>query len=69
MSKMLKVEDHVYDQLENLKVGHQTFSQVIEGILKARETMLGAISVLEGQLQYREWQRKKFLDKVATREE
>jgi len=63
---MLKIENEVYSQLENLKVGRQTFSEVIEGILKAREKMLEALNVLEGALQFREWQRQRFLERVSA---
>jgi len=58
MSKMLKVNDQVYSQLEALKVGHQTFSDVILELLTARLRIFELINVLEGQLKYREWQQR-----------
>lgn len=58
MSKVIKVEDTVYNQLDNLRVGRQTFSDVIDEMLTARLRMLEAINVLEGSLRFREWQRQ-----------
>lgn len=58
MSKMLKVNDQVYNQLDQLKVGHQTFSNVIGELLTARLKVFELINVLEGQLKYREWQQQ-----------
>ena len=58
MSKVIKVEDAIYQSLEQLKVGRQTFSDVILELLKSRLKMLEAMSTLEGQLKYREWQRE-----------
>lgn len=57
MSKILRVDEKVYDELNRLRVGHQTFSDVISEMLKARLRMLELMNVLEGQLKFREWQR------------
>ncbi len=65
MSKAIKVEDHIYDSLDLLRVGRMTFSDVIMELLKARLTILEAMSRLEGQLKYREWQREQ-LDKPSA---
>lgn len=58
MSKMLKVNDQVYQELDDLKVGHQTFSDVIKELLAARLKTFEFINMLEGQLKYREWQQQ-----------
>jgi len=64
MSKAIKVEDHVYNSLNQLRVGRQTFSDVIEDLLKSRLHILEAMDALEGQLKFREWQRGE-LEKLA----
>lgn len=58
MSKVIKVENHIYTALDQLRVGRQTFSDVIEELLKSRLKILEAMSALEGQLKFREWQRE-----------
>lgn len=58
MSRPIKVEDHIYEELDRLKVGRQTFSDVIQELLKARIEMLKALNMLEGTLRFREWQRE-----------
>lgn len=63
MSKPIKVEDKIYDELDQLRVGRQTFSDVVENLLKARLSVLQLMSVLEGQLAFREWQREE-LEKI-----
>ncbi len=60
MSRAIKVEDQVYQELYTIRTKEQTFSQVIEEILKARSQIFELLYVLEGQLNYREWQRAKF---------
>ena len=68
MSKVIKVEDQIYDQLDHLRVGRQTFSDVCEDLLMGRQKILEAISMLEGILKFREWQREQ-LEKLAKKEE
>lgn len=65
MSKVIKVEDQIYDQLKKQKTGRQTFSDVIEDLLKCRLTILDSMSMLEGVVKYREWQREQ-LEKMST---
>lgn len=60
MSKAIKVDDTLYNQLDRLKTGRQTFSDVINELLKARLTIFEALSALEGQLKFREWQQKRY---------
>ena len=58
MSKAIKVGDQVYAQLDELRAKGQTFSQIIEDMLKARLKVFELLNVLEGQLKYHEWQQK-----------
>lgn len=67
-SKVIKVENHIYTALDQLRVGRQTFSDVIEDLIKSRLKMLEAMSALEGQLKFREWQRQELEKLAATRE-
>jgi predicted CopG family antitoxin len=64
MSHIIKVEDSVYVDLEHLRLGRQTFSDEIKILLDNRLKVLELFSVLEGQLQYREWQADR-LRKIA----
>lgn len=65
MSKVIKVEEAVYTQLDTLRVGRQTFSDVIDDLLTGRLKILEAIQMLEGILKYREWQREQ-LNQIQT---
>ena len=65
MSKVIKVEDRIYQSLDQLRVGRQTFSDVIDGLLGGRLKILEAMSMLEGILRFREWQREK-LEKLQN---
>lgn len=56
MSKAIKVEDQVYDDLDQLRGKGETFSQVIEGFLEARSKILEMVPDLESSLRYRQWQ-------------
>jgi len=58
LSRAIKVEDKVYQELFQIRRREQTFSQVIEDLLNARIKIFELITVLEGQLDYREWQRR-----------
>jgi len=66
MSKPIKVSSQVYDELDKLRVGRQTFSDVIEDLLAGRLKILEAMDMLEGQLKFREWQRQKLEEFAAT---
>ena len=55
MSKPIKVEDHVYQELDKLKVKGQTFSTVVEALLNTRMQVLELLSVLEGAVGYHSW--------------
>jgi len=62
LSKVIKVEDQVYNDLDKLRAKGETFSQVIEMLLSARVKVLELWSVLEGQLKYNEWREQKLQD-------
>ena len=67
-SKVIKVENRIYTALDQLRVGRQTFSDVIEELLKSRLLILNAMNALEGQLKFREWQREQLEKLAAARE-
>ena len=67
-SKVIKVEGHIYKALDQLRVGRQTFSDVIAELLKSRLLILNAMNALEGQLKFREWQRQELEKLAAARE-
>lgn len=60
MSRVIKVEDKIYKELDSLKAGRQTFSDVVKDLLKGRETILQAMDMLEGVVHFQEYQRKHF---------
>lgn len=76
MSKVIKVDDKVYEQLDRLRDKGETFSGIIQELLITRMIILDMISVLESQLKYREWQENRLreleekqrrqLDEVST---
>jgi len=65
MSRVIKVEDQVYDWLDQLRDKRETFSDVIKELLDARERILELIRVLEGQLKFEEWKREQ-LQKIQV---
>ena len=67
-SKIIKVENHIYNALEKQKQGRQTFSDVISGLLSNRLEILEMMNVLEGQIGFRDWQRQK-LEQLQKKEE
>ena len=62
MSKMIKISEEAYRELELLRVGRQTFTDVIVELLKGRIIILEAMNSLEVHLKFREWQRKRYED-------
>ena len=67
MSKVIKVEEKVYENLDKLRAKGETFSQIIEMLLRARIQVLETWGALEGALKYHEYkdQRLKELEKKA----
>lgn len=66
MSKAIKVSDGIYDSLDLLRGKSETFSEVIAGLLGAREEMLRVLNHLEGVLKFQEWQRQKLQELEAA---
>jgi len=67
MSKVIKVDNQVYDVLDMLRTGRQTFSDIIEELIFARIKMLETMDTLERVLRFREWQRGK-IEKSQTKD-
>ena len=61
MSRAIKVEDQVYDELDTIRTKGLTFSQVIEELLACRLKLFETLNMIEGQLRYQEWRQKEFL--------
>lgn len=59
MSKAIKVDDQVYQELDQLRVKGETFSQVIAVLLQTRLSILEVMNVLEGTLKFRRWQEER----------
>jgi len=55
MSKGIKVEDQVYEDLDALRGKGVTFSQVIQELLNNRESIFSMLNTLEGQVKFNEW--------------
>ena len=55
MSKIIKVEVHVYNELAPLRDRGETFSQVVEELLIARRRLLELMNTLEGCLKVNKW--------------
>lgn len=59
MSKIIKVEDHVYRELGQLRDRGETFSQVIEKFLFARGYLLNMLNSLESHLKIERWREER----------
>ena len=59
MSKVIKVDEDVYNQLDTLRGKSETFGQVIAQLLEDRISVFHFLNVLEGQTKYNEWKLKK----------
>ncbi len=66
MSKQIRVEDPVYERLNELRGKDETFSDVVGRLVGSRETICNLINVLEGQIRYREWLHEKQEREAAT---
>ncbi|MBA7545292.1 hypothetical protein ES705_37658 [subsurface metagenome] len=65
MSRAIKVEDQVYDELDSIRTKGQTFSQVIEELLACRLKLFETLNMIEGQLRYQEWKQKELLKALS----
>ncbi len=68
MSKAIKVEDQVYQELDQIRSKGETFSQVVGRLLEARVKMLEMLSMVEGVLRYQEWKQKQLLKAVQEQQ-
>ena len=62
MSKVIKVDDQVYEDLDKLRVKGETFGEIIAMLINARVRVLELWSVLEGQLKYADWREQRLKD-------
>jgi len=74
MSRVIKVEEHVYDRLDQLRGKGGTFSEVVDDLLGVREEICQVITVIEGMIKFREWQAERMLRQqlgtdIKTKEE
>ena len=67
MSKAIKVEDQVYQELDKIRGKGETFSQVVETLLNGRQAALVFLDVLESTYNFREWQRQE-LERLQEKE-
>ena len=67
MSKAIKVEDQVYQELDKIRGKGETFSQVVEALLNGRQAALVFLDVLESTYNFREWQRQE-LERLQEKE-
>ena len=65
MSKTIKVEEEVYNRLDEIRDWKETYSQVIEKLLAARERFCQLIDIIEADVKFRNWQREQ-LEKAET---
>ena len=68
MSRAIKVEDQVYQELDLIREKGETFSQVVERLLEARLEMFKMLSMVEGVLRYQEWKQKLLLEAVQEQQ-
>ena len=68
MSKAVKVEDHVYKELDLIRDKGETFSQVIERMLQARLKMFEILNMIEGVLRYEKWKQEQLLKVIKIQQ-
>lgn len=69
MSRVIKVEDHVYQELDMIRDKGETFSQIIERLLEARLKMFEVLNMIEGVLRYEKWKQEKLLKAIRKEQE
>ena len=66
MSKLVRMSDEVYDRLEAIRDKRETFSEVVERLVKIHDK-LGMITALaQGQLAYQEYLNEQLKEPAAT---
>ena len=61
MSRAIKVEDQVYQELDTLRGKGETFSKVVARLLEARLKFFETLNFIEGVLKYQEWKQQELL--------
>jgi len=62
MSKVIKVDDQVYNDLDKLRSKGETFGEIIAMLINARLKVLELWNVLEGALKFSEWREQRLKD-------
>lgn len=69
MSRAIKVEDQVYQELDLIRDKGETFSQIIERLLEARLKMFEVLNMIEGVLRYEKFKQETFLKVIRKEQE
>ena len=67
MSKAIKVEDQVYQELDKIRGKGETFSQVVATLISGRDSVFEFLNLLESTYNFREWQRQE-LERLQKKE-
>jgi len=57
---MIRVDDELYHELEQMKIRGETFTSVIRDLLKTREIVFELITELEKGTKYQDWKHQQF---------
>jgi len=68
LSRAIKVEDQVYDELDMIRDRGETFSQVVGRLLEARLKMFEVLSMIEGVLRYEKWKQEQLLKAIHEKQ-
>lgn len=68
MSRVIKVEDKVYLELDMIRDKGETFSQIIERLLQARLKMFETLNMIEGVLRYEKFKQETILKAIKKRQ-
>jgi len=68
LSRAIKVGDQVYTELDLIREKGETFSQVVERLLKARLSMFEALNMIETDLRYEVWKQKQLLKTIQEQQ-
>lgn len=55
MRKTIKIDEQVYNKLDDFRDRHETFSEAVERLLAAQDMVRQLASILEGQLKFQEY--------------
>lgn len=66
MSKTVRIKDETYDELERMLRTRETFDDIIKRLLGIYRWAETATDVLEGTVQFKQWQRKQLEKSAAT---